>query len=421
MIRARPACLAQLVLVLLCSLRAVAHAGDAPVVILLSWDGTRWDYPSRASFPGLERMAREGAHAQRLTPVFPSSTFPNHVSLATGTYVDRHGIIDNSFTDRQGKRFDYGNDATWLEAEPLWSAAERQGVRAAVFFWVGSETPWHGHGASYSRLPFDTHVQERAKVEQILAWLDLPAKERPQLVMSWWHGCDSVGHEQGPGSPEIAAQLAREDRELGRLLAGLDARNAWSHTTLLIASDHGMAEIHGAVDAEGALRSADIRARVSISGGEGQVYLADRAQLAAALAALGQVKGLSAYDNESLPAHLRSNYPGRSGDIALLAHPPWMLGHPRLGEGVRAWWSRLIGSGVGAHGFDPALPEMGAIFYALGRGVPAGAQLGEVRAIDVAPTAAALLGIAPPAQSEGKALFGAVTQTASASEARSER
>jgi predicted AlkP superfamily pyrophosphatase or phosphodiesterase len=416
--RTRPAWRALLALLVLCSLRAVARADDAPVVIVLSWDGTRWDYPARASLPALERMARDGAHAQRLTPVFPSSTFPNHVSLATGTYVDRHGIIENSFTDRQGHAFDYGNDARWIEAEPLWAAAERQGVHAAVFFWVGAESPWRGRGAMYVRAPFDSRVSEHEKVGQILAWLDLPPGRRPQLVMSWWHGCDSVGHEQGPSSPQIAAQLTRQDEALGELLAGLDARNAWSHTTLLIASDHGMAEIHGTVDAAAALRAAGVRARVAVSGGEGQVYLADAGQREAALAALARLEGLTAYANESLPARLRSVFPGRSGDITLLAAPPWMLGRARFAEGMRAWWSRVRGHGMGAHGFDPALPEMGAIFYALGRGVPPGAQLGEVRAIDVAPTAAALLGIAPPAQSEGRALFGAVTQTASKTEAK---
>ena len=59
----------------------------------------------------------------------------------------------------------------------------------------------------------------------------------------------------------------------------------------------------------------------------------------------------------------------------------------------------------GAHGYDPKLPDMGAIFFALGRGVPAGTKLGEVRAIDVAPTVAALLEIEPPQSSEGRPLF----------------
>jgi hypothetical protein len=58
------------------------------------------------------------------------------------------------------------------------------------------------------------------------------------------------------------------------------------------------------------------------------------------------------------------------------------------------------------HGFLPGRPEMGAIFYALGRGVPRGKALGEVRSVDVAATVARLLGIEPPAQSEGKAIAG---------------
>ena len=67
---------------------AVASGEAAPTVIVLSWDGTRADYPERTALPALERLAREGTRAS-LIPVFPASTFPNHVSLATGTYVLR--------------------------------------------------------------------------------------------------------------------------------------------------------------------------------------------------------------------------------------------------------------------------------------------------------------------------------------------
>ncbi|HKC49918.1 MAG TPA: alkaline phosphatase family protein, partial [Myxococcota bacterium] len=391
---------------LLCTLGADARAADsAPVVILLSWDGTRYDYPSRVATVALARMAREGAHASRLTPVFPSSTFPNHVSLATGTYPDRHGIIENVFTDRRGRRFSYGNDASWIEAEPLWVAAERQNVRAAVYFWVGSESEWHGRAATYRMRPFDASVGEAEKVDQILKWLDLPDAARPGLVMSWWHGCDAVGHANGPNAPEIASQLLAQDRQLARLFAGLDARGAWAYATVIVASDHGMAEITGVVDAEPALGAAGIPARVEYSGGEGQVYLRDLAQRDAALAALAKVDGLEAYASERLPARLRSDYPGRSGDLTLLASPPNVLAHPSWLLRVSAAWSWLRGKRSGAHGFDPAQSDMGAIFYALGRGVPRGAELGEVRAIDVAPTIAALLGIEPPEQSEGKALL----------------
>ena len=399
--------LALLVLVLAASVWPLtpARAAERPVVILLSWDGTRHDYPERAQTLALARMQREGARAERLIPVFPSSTFPNHVSLATGTYVDRHGIIGNRFTDRAGRSFDYSNDASWIEAEPLWVAAERQGVRAATFFWVGSESDWRGRGATYRMKPFDGSIGEAAKVDQILAWIDLPAGQRPGLVMAWWHGCDQVGHEEGPNSPNIAVQLLAQDAQLARLFAGLDERKAWDHTTVIVASDHGMAEVSEAVEASGALEARGIRSRVGLSGGEAQVYLKDSSQRDEALAALLKVEGLKAYTAEGLPPSYRSYFPDRSGDLTLVAQPPRVLARPTLGQLALALWSRARGHTSGAHGYDPELPDMGAIFFALGRGVPKSAKLGAVRAIDVAPTAAALLGIDPPAQSEGRALF----------------
>lgn len=419
MIRVRLAALVLLALASLCTIGADARGAERPVVIVLSWDGTRWDYPERTAVPALARMQRDGARAERLTPVFPSSTFPNHVSLATGTYPDRHGIIENNFRDASGRTFDYGNDANWIEAEPLWIAAERQHVPAAVFFWVGSESEWHGRAATYRISPFDAKVPESRKVAQILAWMDLPPEQRPGLIMSWWHGCDGVGHELGPDAPEIAQQLAAQDRELGALFAGLDARKAWSYTTVIVTADHGMSEVRAIADVESPLDRAGIRARFDFGGGEAQVYLADPAQRDAALAAYAGEKDLRAYPSDALPDGLRGHFPGRGGEITVLVAPPYAVGR---GGGLRqrlvTWWNWLLGKPLrGAHGYDPKLPEMHAIFFALGSGVPAGAKLGEVRTIDVAPTAAALLGIDPPSSSEGRALF-APSQTDSKSDAK---
>ena len=115
-------------------------AERAPTVILLSFDGVRHDYLDREGLPALERIARTGARARSLTPVFPASTFSSHVALATGAHTDRHGIVGNRFHDPKKGDFDYSNDASFIEAEPIWATAERQGVRSATFFWVGSET-----------------------------------------------------------------------------------------------------------------------------------------------------------------------------------------------------------------------------------------------------------------------------------------
>lgn len=395
---------------LLCALLAppfgAAAAAGEPTVILLSLDGTRHDYPERTETPALDRIEREGARARALVPVAPANTFPNHVSLATGTHPDRHGIVGNSFIDAERGRFHYSNDASWIEAEPIWVTAERQGVRSAVFFWVGSETEWQDVEATYRKTPFDSAIPESQKVDQILAWIDLPPAERPRLILSWWHGCDHQGHERGPDHESIETQLRAQDAQLGRLLAGLDARGVWDDTTLLVVSDHGMAAVDRPVDPVAALEAKGIEATLVHGGGTGFVWLDDPAQIEAALEVLRAIDGVRAYPSDALPDGLRSYYPGRSGQITVLAEPPVVFADPGVFARALIALGRLGGGRKGMHGFSPDLPDMQAIFYAKGRGVPAGLRPERVQAIDVAPTVSRLLGIDPPRDSEGVPVAG---------------
>jgi predicted AlkP superfamily pyrophosphatase or phosphodiesterase len=375
---------------------------ELATVIWISLDGVRADYLDRDPLPAFARVAAEGVRAEHLVPVFPSSTFPNHVSLATCATVERHGIVANSFVDRARGRFDYGNDASWIDAEPMWAAAERQGVKAAAYFWVGSETPWQGVAATYKKTPFDDTVTEAEKVDQILAWLDLPAAERPRLVMSWWHGADHEGHLHGPDAPETHAAMKEQDAQLARLLAGLDARGAWTTTTLLLVSDHGMTKQGESADPMLPLAAEGIGGRFLSGGPFGFVTLDDPARAADAAAAIDALPGIEAWPSDAVPEAFHFRRPGRTGDVFVLAEPPLRLGGGSLMLDLRFALADLFGRTTGSHGYDPAhVPDMNAIFLAMGRGAPAGARIAPVRALDVAPTAARLLGIAPPRDCEG--------------------
>jgi arylsulfatase A-like enzyme len=373
-------------------------------VILLAWDGVRYDFPDRVRLAGLARMEREGVRAQRLVPPYPSSTFPSMVTLATGTYPDRHGIVDNHFHDRVRGEFSREADPSWIEAEPLWITAERQGVPSAVYFWVGSEADWRGRGARHKKAPFDSDVGEAAKVDEILGWLDLPPAERPRLIMAWWHGTDHVGHMKGPDHEDIASQLVAQDEELERLLAGIDARGLWDRTTVLVVSDHGMTRVDETVPVRATLTAAGVEAEVTPGAAIAHVFLADETKLDAAERALAALEGVTVHRRDRLPTGFRFAHPSRTGDLVLTVAPPRTFAMPGLGGAAWNHAGRLLGWERGMHGFDPDLPDMGGILFALGRGVPRGARIGEVRAIDVAPTAAVLLGIEPPSQAEGEPL-----------------
>jgi predicted AlkP superfamily pyrophosphatase or phosphodiesterase len=392
-------------LTMLLILFATAATAGAPLAIVLSWDGMRYDYPDRAAFPGLDRMQREGLRAERLVAGWPSSTFPGHVTLATGAWAGTHGIVDNEFWDRQRGRYAYSSDASWLDAEPLWIAAERQGIRAATFFWVGSETDWHAQHQSYKRAPFDGSVPESVKVDQILAWIDLPPAQRPGLIMAYWHGADTIGHRRGPDSAAVVEQIYDQDRQLVRLLDGIDARKLWADTTLLIVSDHGMVALHDFFDIAGLLNDHGFTPHVYGGPGVVQLFFDDPKQIDGAFALLAAHPPLKVYRGSQLPDRYHLRHVNRTGDLVVISDPSLPLAYP-------SWWVRTVyavmgpiaGWYAGSHGFDPALPEMGAMLLAMGRGVPAHARIGAVPMIDIAPTVTALLGIAPPLQSEGTAI-----------------
>jgi arylsulfatase A-like enzyme len=367
-------------------------------------------------------MQREGVRAGRLTPVYPSNTFPGHVSLATGTYPDRHGIVDNHFVDRARARvsalerdeYRMSSDADWIQAEPLWIAAERQGVPAATYFWVGSESDWHGQGTRYRIAPFDGQRPESAKVDQILAWLKLPAGERPRLIMSYWAGADGVGHWFGPDSERLIEQINAQDVELQRLLAGIDALSVgWSSTTLIIVSDHGMAETTAYIDLGAALSEAGITARV-MGGAVAQIFVTDAlhgtaahaADVARAGAVLKALDNVQVFAGAELPEWMRLGHPSRTGDWVVTAEPPYTFSRPSGVEGAVVSVLSTVGWGFGNHGYQPDRADMGGVFFAMGRGVPEDVDIPVVHQVDVAATVALLLGISPPRDSEGRPVPG---------------
>ncbi len=407
------------------------QAADEPLsepaqatVIVLSWDGLRHDYPDLHSaavpLPGLARFVAQGARAERLIPVFPSNTFPGHVALATGTYPDRHGIPDNVFLDRERGLYRYSPDANWLDAEPLWIAAERQGITAATYFWVGSETDWRGQRSRYREAPFDGDRPEAAKVDRILEWLALPAPERPRLIMSYWAGADGAGHRHGPDSAEVRAALIEQDRALVRLQEALDGMQAWRHTTLLVVSDHGMLARGDSLDLPGALAAAGIEAQI-YGGTLGHVFLADLGTLEAAERVARAIGPVQVFRGSDLPPAWRLSHPTRTGDLVVVADPPYTLDRPPGLEGQAMAAMQALGGQFGMHGYDPMMPEMGGVFMALGRGVPKGQPLGLVRQIDVAATVSALLGMAPPLQSEGDPIKGFADALAAERPAQADR
>ena len=181
------------------------------ITVIISLDGCRWDYPSLYNTPFLDQLGSQGIQAV-MQPSYPSSTFPNHYTLATGLVPDHHGIIGNRFYDKRTKTyFAIGknqNDPLFWGGDPIWLTAKRQGKRVGVVYWPGSDVAIKGdypdYWQDYSQKPLLTFVERIAKIEEMLK---MPAEKRPQLIMAYFNEPDHSGHTFGPESRQTRQQV----------------------------------------------------------------------------------------------------------------------------------------------------------------------------------------------------------------------
>lgn len=374
---------------------------EKPYVVVVSFDGFRHDYLDRIEAPNFRRVMAGGVRAGGLIPVFPSKTFPNHYSIATGMYAENHGLIDNSFYDpafdatyRLGDTLTV-RDGRWYGGEPIWVTAERQGMVAGAYFFVGSEAPIGGIQPTLVR-NYDDNVSNATRVAAVLDWLQLPAERRPHLIMLYFSDVDDAGHRYGPETPEVAAAVGRVDRALGQLLDGIAALPIAGRVSLVLVSDHGMS-------AQDTTRAEYLDDHVELKGvrtvGAGPyttLWVGDSARADAMRDALngGRAGGLAharAYRRYEIPERFRYRGSERAGDILVLAAPGYQIlrrsGRPYTG---------------GAHGYDPASYPMHGIFLATGPQIRAGLTIPAFENVHVYPLVAHLLGLAPNPAADGR-------------------
>ncbi|WOL03005.1 hypothetical protein Cni_G11725 [Canna indica] len=215
-----------------------------PAVLLVSLDGFRFGYQFKTPTPNIHRLIAQGTEAEEgLIPVFPTATFPNHYSIVTGLYPAYHGIIYNYFTDPvSGDQFTVANhDPKWWLGEPLWETVTSQGHNAAAYFWPGSEVVKGSWTCPPKFCPkYNESVPFEERVDTVLGYFDLPKDEIPSFVSLYFEDPDSQGHEVGPDDPQITEAVARMDRVIGRLIAGLEKRGIFDDVTMILLGDHGM-------------------------------------------------------------------------------------------------------------------------------------------------------------------------------------
>ena len=360
-------------------------------VVMVSLDGFRYDYAKKYGAKHLLAIGAKGASApEGMIPSYPSLTFPNHYTLVTGLYPEHHGIVANSFYDPERKEtYSYRDaktvtDGTWYGGAPLWSLAEKQGMRSACFFWPGSEAEIAGERPSFY-LHFDNKIDDNKRVDQVIAWLKLPAEQRPHFITLYYSNVDHEGHEHGPNSPQVAEAVKHVDELIGRLEKELNDLHL--QVDLIVVADHGMEKVQGDwinldkyvplddVKTVGSLLYPDTEAATD------HIYKKLRAADA----------GFLVYRRAKVPSELHYNSNPREGDPVIIPKGPSLIRATAPPAGQNSFLP------VGEHGYNPyEMISMRAIFLAEGPDIRRGVTLKPFENVNVFPLVARILGLESP-------------------------
>jgi predicted AlkP superfamily pyrophosphatase or phosphodiesterase len=369
--------------------RNAASQIHKPYVILISADGFRYDYAKKYNAVNLLRLSAGGVSAESMIPSYPSVTYPNHYTVATGLYPSHHGIVYNDFYDRKRKQsYSISNrktveDGSWYKGTPLWVLAEQQGMLSASYGYVGTEAAIQNTYSTYwYKYNRTTTVQKG--IEALVKWLRLPEETRPHLITFYMGEVDHAGHTYGPDSKETRDAVLFIDKMVGEMMDSVTSSGL--PVNFIFLADHGMTNVDTTTHID--ITSMIDTSKFIIKSGSTSMHLyaKDTADIKGTFNLLkGKENGFTVYLRENIPAKWHYNKAedtyDRIGDIYILPNFPRVLS------------TANAHINPGTHGFDPAMKDMHACFYAWGPQFKTATTLPSFENIHVYPMVCKLLGL----------------------------
>jgi predicted AlkP superfamily pyrophosphatase or phosphodiesterase len=449
----RRACAVLLLVLSLLPARAPAEqqAPRTRHVVLISIDGLRPDdyIPSptrRTTTPALDALRDAGSWAEGVVGQFPSLTYPSHTSIITGVRPAIHGIVQNTQFDPAGAG-GWFFESSAIKTPTLWDAARAAGLKTAAISWPVSV------GA-----PIDYLLPETNQAPRDSTWLDLMRKQstpglvdavverlggfepnanrdyvqrdrfstaaaaviletyRPNLLLIHLVEGDGAQHQHGPNSTEAIAAMARIDASIASIVKAIETAGIAARTTVIVTGDHGFYRVHSAFQPNVVLREAGL---IQVDGSgrvtswqamahRSAIRLKDPTDAALAAKVEALFRDLAATHYRGLFRVVdRQEIAERGGDPEALLFLEPIEGYTTA-AGMTGEF--LIASARhGDHGYIPDSKAMHTGLILSGAGIQKGIVMPLARQIDIAPTAARLLGLELPG-AEGVPMVGVLDE-----------
>jgi len=380
-------------------------------LILLSIDGFAFDYLTTYQPKNILDFEKAGTSA-KLLPIYPSKTFPNHLSIITGVYPEKHGIIHNTFYHPYLNKDYYKgagkNNSAWVTATPFWSIAEDNNITSAVYFWPESEMKNQSTPPRYN-IPYNNQDTDKARFDQIINWLKLPDDKAPQFIVSYFSSVDSAGHKFGPNSAEVAKAVKNIDNLFGNFIKRIQ-KEIPHKANIILVSDHGMVQVdtkksitHSMIFSEKISTLIDEKV-IMVAQSDTQLYLYFKTNTLTEhqqKSIFQELVTKQKYNTHLYRVYEKYHYPKHwqfnnnlviTPDVIIEAKPPAIFSN-----------KQKVYSSLGTHGYD-ALNQtvLASIFIASGPNINEGRVVQPFENIHLVPFMSQLLGIKQQENIDGK-------------------
>ncbi|XP_034148488.1 ectonucleotide pyrophosphatase/phosphodiesterase family member 7 [Esox lucius] len=369
-------------------------------LLLISFDGFRWDYDRDVDTPHLDRMGQDGVKAAYVTPPYLTITSPSHFTLLTGRYIENHGVIHNIWfnTTTQEKKQYYMTqfvDSYWDNGSlPIWITAQRQGLKAGSLHFPGTAATYKGERVKVSEVEprfyeYNNETDWRINIDMVIGqWF---SDKDLDFVSLYFGEPDGTGHKYGPDSPERREIVRQVDRTVGYIRDTARNHGLSERLNIIITADHGMTTVlrNGTVD-EIILSKIpgfdfrDIKFQLLDYGPTGMLLPREGMLEKVYQTLRGSHPHLHVYKKENMPGRLHYSSHPRLLPLILIADQGYVI------NGLFP-----VQFHNGEHGYDNQEMDMKPFFRAVGPDFKKNLVVGPFETVHVYPLMCHLLGITP--------------------------
>lgn len=427
-------------------------------LIVISLDGFgSTDVTNYLSFmPNLQKLIKVGTHIKHIHGVYPSQSYPSHVSMITGQLPDKHGIVNNQRFQINKKTPDWLWSSHLIKSPSLLQLAANKGLKVASLMWPVTEA---ANFIDYNLAPtYNEHIwnnwNQKTYSVKPLTWAnkinrefknlkensesfqpmldkfvtktaaDLILSKQPNVTMVRLTDLNGQRYRYGVHSTQANQSILRLDKRIGDIVKATVDAGIYNQTNFAIVSGGYMISVDKMIhlnmifEEQGWLSTdknefinPDYQVIAYPSGGSTAIYVKDQRMIPEIVEVIEKSPVADAIETIYNQRQLKLIGADPKASLMLEAKTGYYFtnetNRPFLIEKVESRQYGLENRYIATDGYSPDKPMNTSIAVLSGPGIKKTNEIWQAEMIDIAPTLAEMIDVKFKNVIEGKTITGA--------------